>query len=201
MTRRLGALVAALAVALLLPACFSNDDGGAVGGGNGPGTASLGSRVPAAVRRRGTLRVGIIAGRAPLAVVADGATSPTGVDVDLVTQVASSLGLHPILTVEADAGALQADLARDAVDLAVGGTPGSSGWPADAVAVRYLAGGALNPLGGPEIMVRGGSTGLAAAVKAALEAMIADRRYATILERGGVAGQAVSEVAVTPVNG
>jgi ABC-type amino acid transport substrate-binding protein len=193
-SRVVAGLAVALAVALLLPGCFSNDDGGAVGSGTGPATASLGSRVPPAVRRRGTLRVGMVAGRPPFAVLDPGSSTAKGADVDLVTQVASSLGLKLEVTNEADATAGAADLSGDKVDVVMAGTLDTPEARNGVDLIDYVA---ADQGSAPVAMaVPAAQPGLKVALMAALKAMVADRRYEAILSRWNLAPRALPVITV-----
>lgn len=185
--------VTALATALVLSGtgCFSNDDGGAVGAGSGPATAGLGTQVPAAVRRRGTLRAGVVAARPPLATAPSSGASPTGADVDLITQAASSLGLKLEVVSEPDPATARSDLGADKIDVAfTGKTAGAAAAGSGTTDVGYLA----DPSGQVVLEAQSGPASLGRGVASAFTAMIADRRYEAILQRWGLTGRALTAV-------
>lgn len=193
------ATAGAIAGALLLAGCLTNDNGGAVGSGNGPATASLGSRVPAAVRQRGTLRVGVVPGRPPLATLPAGAPSPTGADVDLARQVASSLGLKLEVVAEADGAAAASDLSAGKLDAAMAGTVDVPSARTGVSFVDYLAGDQGGPLA-IATPAAGPGPSVTRAMADALKAMVADQRYQAILDKWGVGGRALPAIGVDGVS-
>lgn len=95
-TRRLSLMVAfAAAIVLGFSACGSDDSSA----GDGSGSGSVSSTVPAEYRSSGEVTIATAVGNPPYASIEDGSTEPVGFDMDIIQALSEHLGLTPHIEV------------------------------------------------------------------------------------------------------